>query len=402
MATRSQVGTGSVSGSAEGSWLRHTATFARKEGRVTTRMGDSTREAAGRQATRSENEAILADHGHCGAVCADAVDVDAGAADHEVDVRARLVHAGLEPGLPRIGPRAPAARARCPRRRRCGWSRSRRTACCRRCAGAAHGRVAVDQRHLAQERRLLVDRDVGGDHLAAVSPPSARRSARPRSASRGPSPSCRRRSAASSSGRCPRCDASRASVNTSSVGRFGTISMPPVVRVAPPPHFASGISPTTRSVPGPRNRTASSARPFSVAAAHLEARAVLAPRRHRVGLVEPGGRRDQLPEAVDVGRAEHALGPGRRGRGGDHPVDDSRHDLRDVDRAQVVRLGRGDARPVEVVEQARVRVAGDVEDRDLLRPALDPAQQMVGRAGHLGRPVLDQRPCGSPGRRTRA
>ncbi len=56
------------------------------------------------------------------------------------------------------------------------------------------------------------------------------------------------------------------SVKTSSVGMFGTCTVPPAVSSVPAPQLNAGVNPIVRSVPGPVNRSASKRRSVSSAA----------------------------------------------------------------------------------------------------------------------------------------
>ena len=90
---------------------------------------------------------------------------------------------------------------------------------------------------------------------------------------------------------------------------------------------------------------------------------VLAPRRGRVGLVEPGGGNDRVPEALDVRLAEHGLGPALVRIADDRPLDEAA-----VLRVEELLDGESRPRPlgaalVEVREQLGIRVAGDRDGR---------------------------------------
>ena len=82
----------------------------------------------------------------------------------------------------------------------------------------------------------------------------------------------------------------------------------------------SGRSPTVRSVPAPRNRTASSRSSFSSRGAAPMRAHVLAPRGDRVVRVEAHAELDELPEPLEIGLAEHLLGPAGVRDADDRPV----------------------------------------------------------------------------------
>ena len=133
-----------------------------------------------------------------------AVDVDLRAADHEVGVHRRDVDAVARARL------RPPRSTRCRRRR--GRSRSRRRACRRRSRPVSPildvpSTSATSPRNGAR----LVGRQLTADHVLALVGLHVDDAARPRSAPRGRARCGRRARAAASSGRDPRCGASRAS-----------------------------------------------------------------------------------------------------------------------------------------------------------------------------------------------
>ena len=93
---------------------------------------------------------------------------------------------------------------------------------------------------------------------------------------------------------------------------------------------------------------------------------VLPPGGDRIGLVQPGRGRDRLPEPLDVGLAEDGAGPAGVRVADDRPGHLAvRH--RQQPLGQLPAASAGDARAVEVGEQLRLRVAGDRDDRAVVR-----------------------------------
>ena len=80
-------------------------------------------------------------------------------------------------------------------------------------------------------------------------------------------------------------------------------------------------SPTYRSVPGPRKRSASKRRSVQQRCPLAELGLTRLPGAHRVGLVEPGHELDVPPQPVEVGLAVDGLGPARGRRRHEPPVD---------------------------------------------------------------------------------
>ena len=126
-------------------------------------------------------------------------------------------------------------------------------------------RVAVDERDLAEPRRAVV-----GRRRAPASAPrrrrrEPRRRGRPRSEPRARGRPCPGSAAGRSSARSPSTRRASGVVNTSSVGMFATCLIP-FDSSSAACQIESGWSPTVRSVPGPRYRSASNRRSFSACA----------------------------------------------------------------------------------------------------------------------------------------
>ena len=169
---------------------------------------------------------------------------------------------------------------------------------------------------------------------------------------------------------------------------FTTISTPVAVSSEPDVQRARGMSPTKRSVPGPRKRTAVEGPLVEEGGPLTELRDVCAPGGDRIVLVEPGGGRDGVPEPLDVGLAEHGLRPA-----GVRVTDDRPRDLAVTGRLQHLlgdELGPrlGDAGRIEVGEELGLGVAGDrnqgsVRLRELLdereRPRRRPLERVLRR-----------------------
>ena len=118
--------------------------------------------------------------------------------------------------------------------------------------------------------------------------------------------------------------------------------------------------------------------------ARLEHRGVRTPRLDRVVLVETHRRGHGVPQPVDVGLAEHGLGPTRVGRRDDDPVELAAGNEGQVDRAEVSRLSPGDARGLEPVEEGGLGVAGEGDQRrQRLGPASDPVEDVLRRAAEF-------------------
>ena len=165
------------------------------------------------------------------------VDLEVGAADHHVEVDRRLVEAAR--GLLRARAAEAAGRTRCARRR------SRRAACCSRCARS--GRCATSRRR-ARPRRAggrcrsgrcrctpatksrsasavgLEPDELAAAELAAQALRSAGRGTR----------------AGTCTGTSPRSPAASGLVNVSSVGMFGAIGAPSGVASRPPSQRVAG------------------------------------------------------------------------------------------------------------------------------------------------------------------
>ena len=107
---------------------------------------------------------------------------------------------------------------------------------------------------------------------------------------------------------------------------------------------------------------------------HAQLRGVVAPRRHRVGLVEPHRRRDRVPELRDV-RDAHAVGPPLRRRPDHRPGDRAARRQPEEPTEELRGRRLGHPRRVEPVHERRERVARQPDQRRAtLRPPLDPRQ----------------------------
>ena len=104
---------------------------------------------------------------------------------------------------------------------------------------------------------------------------------------------------------------------------------------------------------------------------------MLAPGGDRIGSIEPRGRADRLPEPLEVGLAEDARRPADVRGGDDRPVDQPLGDEGAIERVQVARLGLADERGIEVGEELRLGVSGELDQG---RPA-SPARSGPRRAG---------------------
>ena len=187
--------------------------------------------------------------------------------------------------------------------------------------GAADARLAVDERDLAEVRRALVHGDLRADDLGRRRRRAPRRCGPRRGGARGrarPSPGGR---AAASTAPCRSRAGGRARSAPPPWACSRTNVRPAADSLRPMRQTRPGSSPTVRSVPGPAVAERVEAALGERARAGLEPVHVRAPGGDRVGLVEPDGRRDRVPEPLDVGLAEDDLGPARRREGRDRPVD---------------------------------------------------------------------------------
>ena len=106
------------------------------------------------------------------------------------------------------------------------------------------------------------------------------------------------------------------------------------------------------------------------AAALPELVAVGAPGRDRVGLVETNRVGDCLPEPLEVGLAEHLLRLALGRERGDRPVDDSLVDRPHEDLKPFEGPRATDAALVDVGEELRLRVAGELDHRGAIEHRL--------------------------------
>ena len=130
---------------------------------------------------------------------------------------------------------------------------------------------------------------------------------------------------------------------------------------------------------------------MSAACPRVEPVEVLAPRGHGIGLVEPEAERDELPETLDVGLAQHLAGPPLVRRADAAPVDGVLAVKPPEDRDRVEGDRAADALAVEVREQLRLRVSRRPDlrvPRSRLRRRLLPLGRVRER---LVRPELDHR-----------
>ena len=120
---------------------------------------------------------------------------------------------------------------------------------------------------------------------------------------------------------------------------------------------------------------------------------MLAPGGDRIGGIEPRRRADRLPEPLEVGLAEDAGRPADVRRGDDRPVDQPLGDEGAVERVQVARLGLADEHGIEVGEELRLGVSGELDQGRLrLAPGADPGELVLGGlVQHVLRPELDRR-----------
>ena len=217
--------------------------------------------------------------------------------------------------------------------------------------GLADARGPVDEGDLAETRRALVARDVGADQVSALVGVDLDRAAALERDAEAPDQvpwSCER------VGRATVPSTRRASgvVKTSSVGMFATKSMPSRRGREPrlPDRRRGGArrsDPCRGRGSGARRTCARSARSARCA----EAGEVLLPRGDRVGLVEPDGGRDRVPEPVDVGLAEHARRPALARVRDDRPVAAARRSASGpVSASSRIRV-RPSARAVEAGEE---------------------------------------------------
>ena len=177
-------------------------------------------------------------------------------------------------------------------------------------------------------------------------------------------------------------------VKTSSVGMFTTISTPVVVMLRArrparlrdqPDEEVGARASEAHAVEGP---LVEDRRPLA------ELRDVRAPGGDRIVLVEARGDRDGVPEPLDVGLAEHRLGPA-----GVRVADDRPRDLAVTGRLQHL-LGDepgprlGDAGRIEVGEELGLGVAGDRDQGAVLlrelstsdeRPRRRPVERVLRR-----------------------
>ncbi len=121
---------------------------------------------------------------------------------------------------------------------------------------------------------------------------------------------------------------------------------------------------------------------------------MLAPGLDRVGLVEAAAELDELPEPVEIGLAEHLLGPAGVRDADDRPVVELLVDLAAVQLRDLLHARLADPRAGEVAEQVWLRVAGQRDDRRaFVTHALRSLEQPGRRPReHVVVAVLDQRP----------
>ncbi len=119
--------------------------------------------------------------------------------------------------------------------------------------------------------------------------------------------------------------------------------------------------------------------------ARLEHRGVRAPGLDGILLVEAHRRGNGLPEPLHVRLAEDGLGPAGVRSGHDDPVQLPAHHERQVDHPDVARLRLRDELGVEPVEERRLRVAGEGDQRRPgVVPGADPLEEMLRRPAELG------------------
>ncbi len=110
-----------------------------------------------------------------------------------------------------------------------------------------------------------------------------------------------------------------------------------------------------------------------------------------VGFVQPHGRADRLPELVDVGLAEHGLGPARVRAADDRPGELSGRDELELARAEILHARLRDALLVEAGQEVGLGVPDEEQDGTLpLGDVVEPREQprRSGLELVLG-PVLD-------------
>ena len=160
--------------------------------------------------------------------------------------------------------------------------------------------------------------------------------------------------------------------------------MPDVVSNVAQSQRDASSSPTVRSVPGPRNLTASKRCVVEGVGPLVQPGGVVLPRDDRVVGVEPHRGRDGLPEALEIRLAQHRLRPALVRRRDDHPVDEAFRDKREVELAEVPWLRLADERGVEAVEQGGLGIPGQLDDRRArLPPGLHPVQEVRWRLAEL-------------------
>ena len=102
----------------------------------------------------------------------------------------------------------------------------------------------------------------------------------------------------------------------------------------------------------------------------LEVRVVLPPGGHRIVGIEARCRRDGSPEPFEIRLPEDRLRPALVGRRHDDPVDQALGDQRNVDGAEIGRLGPRHEQRVEIAEELRVGVSREMDHRgSLVAPA---------------------------------
>ena len=189
-------------------------------------------------------------------------------------------------------------------------------------------------------------------------------------------------------------------VKTSSVGMFATCSIPlrdvegrepgrvgqePDRQVGARAAVAQGVEPALVQA---RRRGATSSRD------------VLLPGRDRVGLVEPDRGRDRLPEPVDVGLAEHACVA--QPSFGYATIDQLQRPSVSarLASASCAHPGSPEAAAVEAVEELRLGVAGDREQRAaVLAEVVQPLDEPRRRPAELSSAACSmcaRRTCWSP------
>ena len=325
---------------------------------------------------------VVADDRRRRAARGEPVDLDLRAADHEVRVRPRDVDPRREQlvGAGAVDLSTPSA-ARC--RTRCGSSRSRRTACRGR-RGPSGGCVTTRRRGRSRRGTAPGRRSRAAAWITSAPSPSALTSTIRPSSKRTSRPSTRANTPGTINGYVERTEpvVRRQSgvVKTSSVGMFGRCR-------------SRSSSRTSRTSSG----TAARRPDHEVGARPAEPDGVEA------GLVERGGARpgrlaacsrqastgSSASSRIAAATACHSRStsgspntvsrPALVRRGHDHPVRHALRDEREVDLAQVPARSPCRRARVEPVEEARIRVPGELDDRRLRLRGPRPVEEVVRR-----------------------